>query len=73
MNRRIEQFVKSTVEAVRPLEKAYYLAEWEAAVKGSEQALAGLRKAQGRFLRFWSDPRLYETAGELDQIGRAHV
>jgi peptidyl-dipeptidase A len=67
MNRRIEQFVKSTVEAVRPLEKAYYLAEWEAAVKGSEQALAGLRKAQGRFLRFWSDPRLYETAGELDR------
>lgn len=39
------QFVETTTEQVRPLEKAHYLAEWQAAVSGSEEALQQEREA----------------------------
>jgi peptidyl-dipeptidase A len=60
-----QSFVSETSAEVRPLEKDYYLAEWEAAVQGSDQAIKELRDAQFRYLRFWSDPGLYATARQL--------
>jgi peptidyl-dipeptidase A len=58
-------FVEKITEQVRPLEKAFYLAEWEAAVTGSKEAIAQVREAQVAYLRFWSDPELFEAAKRL--------
>ena len=62
-------FVKETTEQVRHLEKVYYLAEWEAALSGSEQALRRVREAQAAYLGFWSDPHRFQTARQLDEAG----
>jgi peptidyl-dipeptidase A len=58
-------FIEKTTEQVRPLEKAYYLAEWESAVSGSEQAITQEREAQEAYMRFWSDPQLFQAAKRL--------
>jgi peptidyl-dipeptidase A len=65
MTRDPAEFVDTVTEQVRPLEKAHYLAEWEAAVSGSEEALQQEREAQATHMRFWSDQRLFETVREL--------
>jgi peptidyl-dipeptidase A len=62
-----EQFVQRTTEQARPLERAHYLAEWEAAVSGSEEALQQEREAQAAHMRFWSDPQLFELARKLHE------
>ncbi|UCF96150.1 MAG: M2 family metallopeptidase [Spirochaetaceae bacterium] len=59
------QFIRKTTEQVRPLEKAFYLAEWESAVSGSEEAITRVKDAQAAHMRFWSDPALFETAKRL--------
>jgi len=64
------QFVETTTEQARPLEKAHYLAEWQAAVSGSEEALQQEREAQAAQMRFWSDPQLFEAARELHEAAR---
>jgi len=63
-----KKFVDQTTEQARPLEKAYYLAEWEAAVTGGEEALAREREAQAAFMRFWSDPKLFQAAKQLCEV-----
>jgi peptidyl-dipeptidase A len=58
-------FVEKITEQVRPLEKAFYLAEWEAAVTGREEAIGQVREAQAAYVRFWSDPELFQAAKRL--------
>jgi peptidyl-dipeptidase A len=60
-------FVEKITEQVRPLEKAFYLAEWEAAVSGGEEAFRKEREAQAEYMRFWSDPQLFQVAGRLNE------
>jgi peptidyl-dipeptidase A len=64
-------FVEKITGQVRPLEKAFYLAEWEAAVSGSEQAIAQEREAQAAYMRFWSDPELFQAAKRLYEAEQA--
>jgi peptidyl-dipeptidase A len=64
-------FVEKTTEQARPLEKVFYLAEWEAAVTGSDRAIAQVREAQAAYMRFWSDPELYQTAKLLHENRQA--
>ena len=60
-------FVEKTTAQARPLEKAFYLAEWEAAVTGSKEAIAQLREAQAAHMRFWSDPELFQRSKQLHE------
>jgi len=69
MSNEIQRFVDDTVEHVRPLEKAYYLAEWESAVNGTPEALDRTQQAQAAYMHFWSDPERYEDARRYDQQG----
>jgi peptidyl-dipeptidase A len=70
MSSELQRFVDETTEQVRPLEKAYYLAEWESAVNGTPEALARTQQAQADYMRFWSDAARYEAARRYnDQPG----
>jgi peptidyl-dipeptidase A len=64
-----QRFIDETTQQVRPLEKAYYLREWEAAVSGTPEAMAETQKAQANYMRFWSDPDRHETAKRYDKEG----
>ena len=70
MKQHPEDFVKQITEQARPLEKAYYLAEWEAAVEGSNEAIGRVKDAQAAYMRFWSDPELFEAAKQLNKSGK---
>jgi len=71
MTRDPAEFVEKITEQARPLEKAFYLAEWDAAVTGSEAAVARVREAQAAHMRFWSDPELFRVAKQLHEAGQA--
>jgi len=61
----VESFVAETVEAVRPIDKAYQLAEWEAAVSGTPEANQRNQDAQAAWMRFWADRPRYLQAKQL--------
>ena len=67
MSSEIQRFVDETTQAARPLEKAYYLAEWESAVNGTPAALQATQNAQADYMRFWSDAERYEAARRYDE------
>ncbi len=60
------QFIDETVNQVAPLEKAYTLAEWEAAVSGTAEANRRTQGAQAALLRFWADPDRHTRAAQYD-------
>jgi peptidyl-dipeptidase A len=62
-----EELIRTTTERARPLERAYRLAEWEAAVRGTPEALGREQAAQEAYMRFWADPERYETARRLHE------
>ena len=62
-----QRFVDETTDQVRPLEKDYFLSEWEAAVSGTPEALARTQQAQAAYMRFWSDAGRHEAARRYDQ------
>lgn len=59
-------FIEDLTQAVQPLDKAYNLASWEAAVHGSAEANERERQAQVELIRFWSDPDRFETLRRLN-------
>jgi len=61
----VESLVRETVEAVRPLDKAYQLAEWDSAVSGTPEANQRNQEAQAAWMRFWADRNLYSQARRL--------
>jgi peptidyl-dipeptidase A len=70
-----ESFVHDTVEAVRPLDKAYQLAEWEAAINGTPEANQHYQQAKAAWMRFWADrdrhaqaKRLYDARAAKDPL-----
>ncbi len=65
MSNSTEAVVQLTAEGARPLEKAYNLAEWEAATTGTEEANQRQQQAQSAYMRFWSDPTIYHQAKDL--------
>jgi peptidyl-dipeptidase A len=71
MAKELQRFIDETTQAVRPLEKAYYLAEWESAIDGTPAALEATQRAQADYMRFWSDAARYETARRYDEQGDA--
>ena len=62
-----QRFVDETTDQVRPLEKDYFLSEWEAAVSGTPEALARTQQAQAAYMRSWSDAGRHEAARRYDQ------
>ncbi len=64
-----QRFVQDTTGQARPIERAWLLAEWEAAVSGTAAAVRRLQEAQLAWLRFWADPRLYRRAETLRRSG----
>ena len=70
MTQSVESLVVETVEAVRPLDKAYQLAEWDSAVSGTPEANQRNQEAQAAWMRFWADRNLYAQARRLHD-GRA--
>ncbi len=62
MGNQLQRFIDETTEGARPLERAWYLAEWEAAVNGTPQAMERTRQAQAAYMRFWSDPERYQAS-----------
>jgi peptidyl-dipeptidase A len=67
----VEKFITDTVEQVRPLEKAFYLAEWEAAASGTAEANERQQEAQAAYMRFWADAARYASAKRLHEAGAA--
>ncbi|MGH2606488.1 MAG: M2 family metallopeptidase, partial [Anaerolineales bacterium] len=67
----VHRFLDEVTEAVRPLEKAYNLAYWDAAVTGKEEDNQRQAQTHGAWMRFWADPDLYARArGLAAQDGR---
>jgi peptidyl-dipeptidase A len=66
----VESFVHDTVEAVRPLEKAYQLAEWEAAINGTPEANQHLQQAKAAWMRFWAN---HERHGQAKRMHDGHA
>lgn len=69
MSREQERFIETTTAQVRPLEKAYYLTEWEASVDSTPAALEKNQQAQAAYMRFWSDRERFETARRYSEEG----
>lgn len=67
MTQSVESFVHATVEAVRPLDKAYQLAEWDAAIDGTPQAMQRSQEAQAALMRFWADRDRYAQAKRMHE------
>ena len=75
MTQSVESFVHETVEAVRPLDKAYQLAYWEAAINGTPKAIQRSQEAQATWMRFWADrdrfaqaKRMYDARAVKDPL-----
>jgi peptidyl-dipeptidase A len=66
-----ESFVHETVEAVRPLDKAHQLAEWEAAIHGTPEAIQRSQEAQATWMRFWADRDRYAQAKRMQDARAA--
>jgi peptidyl-dipeptidase A len=66
-----EAFIKDTVDQVRPLQKAYLLADWEAAVSGTPEAIGRSEAAQAARMTFYADPARFATARRLHDAGAA--
>jgi peptidyl-dipeptidase A len=58
-------FIRDVENSVRPLEKAWLLADWEMAASGTEEANARAEQAQAAHIRFWADSKLFERAKSL--------
>ena len=71
MTDEIAQFIEATVEPLKPLEKAYNLAAWEAAVSGSPEANRREKERQAAHMRFLADPLRHATAKRLHESGKA--
>ena len=71
MTDEIAQFIEATVEPLKPLEKAYNLASWEAAVSGSPEANRREKETQAAQMRFLADPERHATAKRLRESGKA--
>jgi peptidyl-dipeptidase A len=67
----VAQFIDETVAQVAPLEKAYTLADWEAAVSGDPEANQRTRETQAALLRFWADTDRYAQASRFDRSGES--
>jgi len=67
----IENFIQTTLERIKPLYKAYMLAEWESATTGTPEANQRNREAQAAYMRFWADPERYAVAKRLHESGQA--
>ena len=65
MTQSVESFVHDTIEAVRPLDKAYQLAEWEAALNGTPEAIRRSQEAQATWMRYWADRDRYSQAKRM--------
>ncbi|HET7010338.1 MAG TPA: M2 family metallopeptidase, partial [Anaerolineales bacterium] len=65
MTSSLVSFIEETTRLAAPLEKAYNLAEWNAASLGTPEAIQAQEKAQTAYMRFWADPKRYQTAKEL--------
>ena len=71
MTSTVESFITETTDRARPLEKAFTLAEWEAATLGTPEAIQAQQTAQTAHMRFWADPRRLKTAKYLMDSGAA--
>src|SRR5258708_32222720 len=59
--------VAQTVEALRSLELAEYLAEWDSAVHGSTENLEKSARARAERMRYLADKRTYEQYRDWDK------
>jgi peptidyl-dipeptidase A len=64
-------FAAETTERAAAFEKAFTLAEWDAALSGSEEANRRQQEAQAALLRFWADRARFATAKRLRQEASA--
>lgn len=69
MSREQERFIEETTAQVRPLEKAFYLTEWEASVDSTPETLEKNQQAHAAYMRFWSDRERFEAAQRYDKEG----
>jgi peptidyl-dipeptidase A len=69
MSGQAESVINEVTQAVRPLDSAYNLAAWEAAVQGSAEANEKEKQAQAQLIRFWADADRFETLRNLRQAG----
>ena len=66
-----EKLIESTIEQLKPLYKAYTLADWESAVNGTPEANAANQAAQAAYMRFLADPERYAALKRLNAEGHA--
>ncbi len=59
--------VAQTVEVLRKLERAEYLAEWDSAVHGSTENLEKSARARAERMRYLADKRTYEQYRDWDK------
>lgn len=60
-------FIDECTELLRPLERAYAQASWDAATQGSEKANQREKETQAALLRFWANPERFAIANRLNQ------
>ena len=66
-----EAFIRDTVEQLKPLAKAYNLADWEAAISSSPQAIRQSEITQAALMAFWADPDRLAVARRLNNTPAA--
>jgi peptidyl-dipeptidase A len=68
-----QSFIHDVTEALRPLDKAYCLGEWESSTTGTEEANRRNAEAQAAYMRFFSDPKLFERARRMSEAGASRA
>ena len=71
MTNEFTQFIETTVAQTKALEKAYRLAEWEAAATGTPEANRRQQEAHAAYLRLLADPERHAAAKRLHASGKA--
>jgi peptidyl-dipeptidase A len=66
-----EKLIERMVEELKPLEKAYALAEWASAVNGTPEANAANQAAQAAYMRFLADPERFAALKRVNAAGHA--
>ncbi len=75
----VQAFIARTVEPAQRLEKAYRLAQWEAAICGEPEAGRRQQAAQAAYMTFFADPerlaaaRQFRAAGVADPLAARQV
>lgn len=71
MSNETRDFVERTVERLKPIEREYYLTDWDAAAHGTPENNKRNQEAQAAYMRFFADAERYAAAKRLYEANAA--